>query len=215
MEGNDKVGIDKSEIVTNTEKNKEDFWKGLVKKHWKIYVLFIVGCIVACIGAILVLMWFMGYQAIGGYGTWNIGMWSIKSFIGFVIRLVLWEFLIVGIPAIVVVVLVWVLWFKKLPAEEQENHKFWFRRGEHRDKIDEKQTRRTGGGAGIFNLFVFIVFIIILAIDGTFNTPIGTLPYSYFVYTWLWALFWIGIIAGIPLTIGAIWWLNRQLKEIP
>jgi hypothetical protein len=215
MDDTDKVEMEKTETGGVEGKVGSDFWKYSLKKHWKVYALFIVGCIVAFIGCILVLMWFMGYQAIGGNGTWNIGLWSIKSFIGFMLRLIVWEILFIGIPVIAVVAVAWALWFKKLPTEEQERHKFWFRAGEHKDKVGRNQNRRTGGGFGVLNVFVFIAFLIILAIDGTFNTPIGSLPYSYFVYAWLWGLLWVGIIAGIPLTIGAIWWLHRELKEIP
>ncbi len=54
-------------MMAETEsENGDKIWKKFLRKHWKMLVLFVVGAILASIGAILVFLWFVGDAQLTG-----------------------------------------------------------------------------------------------------------------------------------------------------
>jgi hypothetical protein len=125
--------------------------------------------------------------------------------ITFLLNLIYWEFIYIGIPAIIVAVAAWQLWWKKLPDDEKEEYK----RGH---LFFGKRSNRTDGG-GIISLFINIVFVIKVYVDGNWGVPFATWKFDYLVFSYLWALFWVLIIIGIPMLIGGSWWIFSQMKK--
>lgn len=168
--------------------------------HWKIILLFVVAAILAGLGAILVFLWFVGQAQSTGLVPSILGLWTLGHVVTFLLNLLFWEILLVGIPVAVVAIGVW-LWWRRLPPDRRFGF-FMF----------GKRSRGSRGG-NAFSLLVFIAFLIKVYLDGNWNVPIATWSFDYLVYSWITALVWILIIFGIPILIGVIWWLSRGRKR--
>jgi len=165
-----------------------EFWKRKIKEHWKAFTVFIIGCVVAIIGALLVLFWFIETSPIGAMGTATIGEWTLAWIWEFFIFLMLWELLIVGIPVGVAFGVGWYLWWNRFSAEEKAEFK-----GRWRGKGTAE--------SGVFEFVMFIAYSIYMYINGDFFTPFGDYPYTYWVYPWFHTLAWLLVIFGIPAAI--------------
>ena len=184
--------------------NGEKIWKIFLRNHWKMLVLFVLGAILASIGAILVYLWFVGDAQLSGLVPETLGLWSMGHFITFLLHLIFWEFIFIGIPVIIAAAVTYFLWWKQLPGKERK---------EYRDgHLFGKRSRRTEGGEGI-SFLVFIVFCIKVYLDGNWGVAIATWEFDYLVYSCLWALIWILIIFGIPMALGGIWWIRHEMKK--
>lgn len=174
-----------------------------MRKHWKVLVLFVVAAVLAAVGVVYVFLWFVGdAQSIGLVPT-ILGMWTMGNIVAFLLYLIFWEALLVGVPAIIAAAAGW-LWWKKLPDEEKKEYRFLDRR-----------SRSTSGGGAISILF-FIAFCIKVFLDGNWNVAVATWTLNYLVYSWVWILIWIVVIFGIPAgVIGLIWWINHERKKKP
>jgi hypothetical protein len=179
-------------------------WRTFVRKHWSMIALFIVAAVIAVIGAILVFLWFVGDAQATSLVPSTLNLWTMGYFITFLLYALLWEVVIIGIPVIVFVAAMYFFWWKKLPAEERSE----YRRGH---LFGKRSRRRDGGGA--ISFLVNIGFIIKVYVDGNWNVPIATWTVDYLVYSYLWVIIWMVIIFGIPLAIGAIWWIHREMKK--
>ena len=184
--------------------NGEKIWKKFLSKHWKMLVLFVVGAILASIGAIFVFLRFVGDAQLTGLVPETLGLWTMGHFMTFLLHLIFWEVLFIGVPVIIAIVLIIFLWWKNLPDEERKEYK--------RGHLFGKRSHRTDGGEGI-SFLVTIAFIIKIYLDGNWNVPFATWTFDYLVYSWLWALFWVLIIFGIPILIGGTWWIRREMKK--
>ena len=194
-------------MVLNTGvENDEKIWKKFLRNHWKILVLFIVGAILASIGAILVYLWFVGDAQLTGLVPATLGLWSMGHIVTFFLHLILWEAMIIGVPVILTIVGIIFLWWKKLPDDEKKEYK-----SEH---LFGKRSHRAEGGEGI-SFLVFIAFIIKIYLDGNWNVPFATWTFDYIVYSCLLALIWVLIIFGIPIVIGGTWWIRHEMKKKP
>jgi len=167
-----------------------DFWSKKITQHWKAFLVFVIGCIIALAGAVLVLFWFIETSDFGAMGTATIGEWSLAWIWGFIIYLIFYELLIIGIPAAIAFGLGWYIFWKRLSAGEKAEI-----------KGREKKKHRGSSAGGGFGFFMFIAFTILMYLRGEFSTPLGNFQYSYLVYTWFTALGWLLLIGGIPAAI--------------
>lgn len=186
--------------------NEEKIWMKFMRKRWKAFAMCVATVIAAIIGIILVFLWFVGHAQSTGLVPALLGSWSMGYFITFLLHLIFWELVLVGIPVIVVIAAIYHLWWKKLPSDERKEYK--------RKKLFGKRTRKTDAGEG-FSFLIFIVFVIKIWLDGNWNMSFENWTFDYLVYSWLTALVWILIIIGIPILIGALWWLNKEMKKKP
>ncbi len=179
----------------------EQFWKDMIKKHWKALFFFVIAIVILCIIAVIVLIWHIQTSPIGNYGTATFDEWSLNWVVSFIIILILWELLFVGIPAALIFGLGGYLWWQKLPTNERTKFK---------DENSKKKKAIGGSGCGIF---MFIAYCIYIAIDGNYFTPFGNKPYSYWVYAYLLTLGWLVIIVGIPMVVIVLIYLRYWLKK--
>jgi len=194
-------------MTKENEEHPEEIWKNFLRKHWKIFLLIAGGIICAVIGAIYVFLWrTTGPEAIAQYPQ-TLDLWTVGYIITLILDVILWEFLIIGIPVIAVAVLIILLWWNKLPAEEKQEYS-----RSPKGKGSQKKVSR-GRGSGIFGFLITITWLIIIYLDGYWNTAFGLWNYTYLIYSVLAALLWDLLIVGIPLTIFLIWWLRRELKK--
>ena len=179
--------------MENSEKLKEEeYWKKKIKEHWKPFVVVIIALICAFIGAIIVLIWFIETSDIGAQGTALVGDWSLDWIVGFIILLILWELLFVGIPIVVFFIVGFYIWWNRLSDEDKAEFKA-------RDK--KKHRARNTGGEGGGGLLMFIAYCIYIGLQGNYYAPFSSQPYSYWVYAMFYTLMWLAIIIGIPICI--------------
>jgi len=184
---------------TESEINQED-WKTFFRKHWKMVVLFIVGAVLASIGAILVFLWFVADSQSTGMVPTTLGPWTMGHIVTFILHLIFWELLLIGVPTIIGAVAGW-QWWKRLPDEEKGKYHFF-----------GSSSRTTGGGGGVSVLF-FIAFCIKVFIDGNWNVAIASWTLDYAVGSMISILVWVLVIFGIPIALGIIWWVNHEMKK--
>ncbi|MGD2248581.1 MAG: hypothetical protein PVF58_09245 [Candidatus Methanofastidiosia archaeon] len=186
--------------------NDEEIWIKFLRKHWKMIILFVIGAILALIGVVLVFLRFVGDAQLTGLVPETLGLWTMNHVVTFVLRLIFWEVLYIGIPVIVAIAIIFFLWWKRLPHEEREEYK--------RKNLFGTDSHSTSGGQGI-SLVVLIAFIIKVFRDGNWHVPIAEWTFDYLVYSYLRALIWIVIIIGIPLALGGIGWIFYKMKKKP
>ena len=175
------------------DKSEETYWKEFAKKHWKLFAVAIAACVVLFIGALLVIIFYINTSPIGGQGTWTFDQWTLNNIVGFIIQIVLWELLFVGIPAGVFFGVGGYIWWNRLPDEEKQEMKAREKKNKHR--------KRNAGGSGGGSFFMFIAYCIYLAGQGKYDTMFGAESYSYWVFAGFYTLMWIFIIIGIPVCI--------------
>ncbi|MFW9881625.1 MAG: hypothetical protein ACFFG0_51825 [Candidatus Thorarchaeota archaeon] len=178
----------------NAELSDKTFWKDKLREHWKTLVVVIAAGICALLGILLVLIWFIDSSPIGGQGSWTFNEWTLIYVVGFMILIILWELLFVGVPASLFYGIGGYLWWRRLPEEEKQE----FRDREKRAKNHKRE--RWGGGGG-FGFFMFISYCIYIAVDGNYNARFGTQPYTYWLSSYLLTFMWIVIIFGVPVAI--------------
>ena len=183
------------------KKSMEQFWKEEIKKHWKVLFLCVVAIVVLSIIAVTVLIWHIQTSPIGNYGTATFDEWSLDWIVRFIIGLILWELLFVGVPAGLIFGLGGYLWWQRLPSDERTKFK------------EQHSKNKKARGASGFGLFIFIAYCIYIAIDGNYSTPFGNKPYSYWVYSYFLTIGWLLIIVGIPMAIAGLIYLRYWLKK--
>ncbi|KKN44147.1 hypothetical protein LCGC14_0696030 [marine sediment metagenome] len=183
--------------MANEEKvSEEQFWKGIAKEYRTIIIIAIAAVIVLFIGALLVGYWFIQTSPLGGQGTWTFDEWTLNYLVGFMILIMLWELLFIGVPAGVFFGVGGYIWWSNLPQEKKQEFK-------DREKKKSHRKKDYGGGGG-FSFFIFIAFCILIALKGKYNAQFGSESYSFWIYSWFEAFMWIFIYFGIPVIIICI-----------
>ncbi len=182
----------------------QKIWNIFIKKHWGMLAVWIAAAAVTVIGAILVFLWFVGDAQATGLVPRTLDLWTVGYLITFLLYTLFWEIVFIAIPVIVFIGVIYVFWWKKLPVEERQD----YRRGH---LFGKRSRRRDGGGA--ISFLINIGFIIKVYLDGNWDVPFASWTFDYLVYSYLWVLIWFAIICGIPLLIGGVWWIHRQMKK--
>ena len=187
------------------EEELDKVWKKFLKKHWQMLALFIAIAIVAFAGAIYVFLWFVG-GASPDLAPPLLSEWAMGNFMPFLLHLIFWEAIFIGIPVIITAASIYFGWWKKLPDAERK---------EYRDKhLFGKRTKRSDAGGG-FSFLIFIVFSIKVWLDGYWGVPIATWKLDYLVNNCIWAIIVIAVVIGIPILIGATLWMHYEMKKEP
>ena len=177
-------------------------WRKFLKKHWNMVVVFVVAGILAVVGAIYVFLWFTGDAQTIGLVPSTLGLWTMENVVSFILHLIFWELVFIGIPAIIVAVVGW-QWWKRLPDEEKREY-----------HLAGRSSRSSTAGGAISPL-LFIAFAIKVYVDGNWNVAISSYTLDYVVGSMIIILIWIAIIFGIPAAIGIIWWVGHEMKKTP
>jgi len=189
-------------MTGESEVGKGSEWKKFLRKHWNVVAVFVVAAILAFIGAVYVYLWFVGEAQSTSLVPTILGLWTMGNLVTFILHLIFWEVLFIGIPAIIGAVAGW-QWWKRLPDEEMKEYHFF-----------GKGSRASRGGGGVSALF-FVAFCIKVFIDGNWNVAIATWTLDYVVESMISILIWSLIIFGIPIAVGVIWWIRHEMKKNP
>ena len=179
---------------------KSSDWNRFLRKHWKIFSVFVAAAVLAVASAVYVFLWFAGNAQSTGIVPSTLGLWAMSNLVSFILHAIFWEFLLIGIPAVIVAIVGW-QWWRRLPlGEKQEYHLFG------------KGSRSNRAGGAISPL-LFIAFAIKVYVDGNWSMAISSYTLNYVVGSMFTILLWIVAIAAIPATVGLIWWIHRETNK--
>jgi hypothetical protein len=170
------------------------YWKSFLRRHRGAVAVFAIGVALAFAWSVYVFLWFVGNAQSLGLVPATLVFWTMANLLGFIVYLVLWELLLVGVPVVIAAVGAWA-WWKRLPAEERVGR---FGR-----------SRSAGGGGGISILF-FLAFCVKVYLDGNWNVAISTFTLNYIANSMLTILEWGLLMVGIPAAVVLTWWVSRQ-----
>jgi drug/metabolite transporter superfamily protein YnfA len=191
-------------MMENGSESSEKIWKKFLRIHLKMLVVFVVVAILAVTGAILVFLWFVGDAQATSLIPGSLNLWNMGYLVTFLLHMIFWEIVFIGIPLIITALAIFFLWWKKLPTQERHEYR-------HGHLFGKQSRSRDGGGAITF--LINIGFIIKVYLDGNWNVPFASWTFDYLVYSYLWVIIWMVIIFGIPLVIGTVLWLHREMKK--
>ncbi|OPY32007.1 MAG: hypothetical protein A4E32_01616 [Methanomassiliicoccales archaeon PtaU1.Bin124] len=183
-----------------TWSNDSEGWRLFWGRHRNAVILFGAVGILVAIWAVLVFLWYVGQAQSNGTVPTVLGLWSMSSLVSFLLNLIFWELILVGIPTIVALALAW-RWWKALPVDERNEYRFF-----------RKRSKVRNGGNG-FSFVVFIVFCFKISADGNWNAPFAGWTFDYLVTSYLTAIVWLVIVIAIPAAIVAIWWFGFGSKS--
>ncbi len=196
----DKGDHERDENLTRAGVEEGSDWRRFAKKHWGVIPVFAVACVLVFAGAIYVLWWFVGSAQSTGLVPSSLGLWTMGNLVTFILYVIFWELLLIGIPVVIGAAIAW-QWWRRLPDGERRGYRFFGGR-----------SRRTSGSGGV-SLLLFIAFCIKVYIDGNWNVPIASFSLNYVVGSMITILIWIAVIFGIPAAIAATWWIRREMKK--
>jgi len=163
---------------------------------------FVVAGILVFIGAIYVVLWFTVDAQSTGLVPSILGLWTMGNTVSFILHLIFWELIFIGVPAIIGAIVGW-QWWKRLPEQEKNEY-----------HLSGKRSRSSRAG-GVISPLLFIAFVIKVYVDGNWNTAISTYTLNYVVGSMFAIFVWIVTISAIPATIGIIWWIRHEMNNKP
>ncbi len=180
------------------EKLRGEGWKKFVRRHGKVTALIVGAIAVACVAALLVFLWVVADAQATGLVPDGLGAWTVGSVFAFILQAILWELILVASWVIPMVVVMYLLWYKKLPEEERKEY-----------EGGPKRSRSAGEDSGI-SFFIGLVWLAIVWLDGKWNLAFQDWTFDDWVYSWMWAGLVVLVIVGIPAIIWVIWSLRRN-----
>lgn len=190
-------GRTESKMETGVESGREA-WKRFVRRHWKMTALFVGGIAAAAVAALLVFLWAVGNAQATGLVPSRLGEWTVGHVLAFVLNLILWELLLVASWAGALAATAYVLWYRKLPREERNEYERGRRRG-----------RSAGEDSGM-SFFIGLVWLVIVWIDGRWNTAFQAWTVDNWVFSWIAAVLVALAVVGIPGLIYVAWSLKSR-----
>lgn len=179
------------------EKESSD-WGRFLGKHWRIFAVFIAVAILAIAGAVYVFVWFTGNAQSTGLVPASLGLWTMNNIIMFILNIIFWELVLIGIPVAVGAVIGW-QWWRRLPEEEKMEYHLSGKRS---------KTRNAGGA---ISPLLFIALALKVYVDGNWNQAISTYSLDYVVGSMVTILIWTAAIFAIPAIAGLVWWIHREM----
>lgn len=173
-------------------------WKRFVRRHWRFTSLAAIGIAAIVIAALLVFLWVVANTQATGLVPTGLGAWTAGNVVTFILNVILWEILLVATWVAAAGAAAYLLWYKKLPADERKEYEGGSRRG------------RSAGRNGGFSFFIALVWLVLVWIEGRWNLAFQDWTFNDFVYSWVEAGLVALVIVGVPGSIYVIWSLRRD-----
>ena len=187
-------------MIEQTSTKTESDWALFIKKHKVAFAIFLAAAILAAAGAVYVFVWFVGNAQAIDLVPSALSMWSMGHMVTFLIHVIFWELVLIGIPVAAGGVIAW-QWWKHLPDKDTYN-------------LSGKPKKSSGAGGSIGPL-LFIAFAIKVFVDGNWGAPIASWTVDYVVGSMVTILLWIAAIFAIPAIIGVVWWIHHETSKKP
>ena len=178
-------------------------WKKIVKEYWKYLIFIALGIVGAIIGAIFVGRWFVIEAQAVGLVPQLINQWTVGCVITFLLHLLLWEFVIIGIPVIVSAIVLIKIAMRRVPEGETPK-----REPKPRDK-----RFRWGLIRGGFIFLTPLVWLFTVFNDNMWNIEFQFWNFDYLAFSAIHAIIITLVVVGIPTAIYAIVWINDIIEE--
>jgi hypothetical protein len=188
-------------MTQQIESDESADWKKFIRKHWPVFAVFVVAGILAVAGAVYVFWWFAGNAQTIGLVPSTLNLWTMNNLVMFILHLIFWELVLIGIPVAIGAVIGW-QWWKRIPAEEKKEHMFG-------------KSSKSRNASGAISPLLFIAFAIKVYVDGNWNSAISAWTLDYVVGSMITILIWIAAIAAVPAIIGFIWWVHHKTDKQP
>ena len=181
-------------MMAETEsENGDKIWKKFLSNHFKMFILFIIAGSIAFVFAVRVFLWFVAEAQLINLVPEILGEWTIGYCITFILYLIFWELIFVGIPVII---------FIDDERKEYKDGNLFY---------GSKNHSKDAGGMITFIINIFFLFKIYL--DDNWNLAFKDWKFDYLVNSYIWALIWVLVIFGIPILIGGSWWISQKMKK--
>ncbi|MHA1671777.1 MAG: hypothetical protein ACTSV5_14565 [Promethearchaeota archaeon] len=205
-----------SDIEKEIMNEVRDFVRALLKKYWYILVVVLMGVVGAFIGGVTVELLFIETSEIGGYGTWNLGQFSVGSSILFILLSIGWLLLLVGLPLVGYFAIIGcIFWFVIISEDNKAYIKEKMKDEERKEKKKahrKKQAKKGGGGGGI-SFFTVLIMLLVIFVQGNWWVTFGNLSFTYFLFLYIEIIIWCAAIFGIGGLIVFILWLTGVIGK--
>jgi len=171
--------------------------KRFLKRHWKMTIVFAAVFVAAVVGAVLVFLWFIDTAQATGLLPSILGEFTVGYLVTFFLHVIFWELLLVASWVFVIILVIYFKWYMKLPEEERM----------------EKRKRGTREEGDAIGFFIAIAWLIIIWIDGRWDLAFNSWTLNDWVFSWLWAVFWVMLIIGIPVMLYFLYWIRTEVQS--
>ncbi|MDG6221589.1 MAG: hypothetical protein QCI38_09120, partial [Candidatus Thermoplasmatota archaeon] len=190
-------------MIEDVKKNRARAWRKFAVRHKKMIGLWIILGIMFAAGAVYVFMDFAADAQASAMVPASLGGWSVGHIFTFVINLLFWEALMIGIPLVITIVAIYMLWWKSIPLHEREEY--------GRAKLFHSSEGFKGSSG--FSIFFYILIMIKVYLDGNWNLPISQWSFDYLIGSVLWILIVVAVLVGIPMLLGGLWYFSTLKEE--
>ena len=173
-------------------------WEKFVRRHWKMTLSLVGGIAVAAVATLLVFLWVVADAQATGLVPSGLGAWTVGYVLAFILKVILWELILVASWVIPIALAAYFLWYKRLADDERREYEGVPRRG------------RSAGTDGGISFFIALVWFVIVWIDGRWNLAFQNWTINDWVYSWIVAGLVVLLIVGIPAIIYLVWALGRK-----
>jgi hypothetical protein len=187
-------------IVQTSEELSDEVWKKFLRRHWKMALPMIVVLVVAAIVAVFTFLKVVADAQALALVPVALGQWTVGYCFTFFITVIIWELIFVGSWVIPIILVIFALWYRRLPDEERKEYDLSPKRG--------ADPRRTEGG-GFFSFLVGVIWLIIVWTTGRWDLAFQAWTFNDWIYSWLTACLWTLLPVVIAGTLYLIWALRR------
>ncbi len=191
--------------------------KDILKNHKGMVIAFIAGISACVMGAIVVAVFHINLSWVGRNGKASLGEFSFGTTFLFFALLILWETLFILIPGFLILGRLNNYWKNKLTDLEKHILNNDFNTGnsytkQKKDGFGEYMGTIIGGFFVLLCFFSILIMLLIVILDGNWNTPYNTLPYTYYVNAWFAGLAWVSLACLIYVVFYTIIWYYRKKR---
>jgi len=185
-------------ILAESKEKSDEGMKKFVGRHRGMVSIMAVVAVAAIIVAIFTFLWVVDELQATNTVPSGLGQWTVGYFFTFILHVIFWELVLVASWVIVVILVIYFAWYKKLPEKERKEYKWG------------STSARDGGG---ITFAITVIWLIIVWFDGNWNLAVNSWTLDKFVYSYLVAIMIVLGIAGLLGLMYLIWLMSKGTKK--